>query len=377
MRVSCDELHSDIDSKTDLEPKPTFWRSNQTRPETDLEPKPTIWRSNQSKPETDSEPKPTIWRSNQSACNSELMHCLVVEEEHDMSQHLENYGFHCYRLTHRNASSGAANGLLTQIKNGHFRAVFIHMPVEKRDIQEKKYHAHLLNLASWTRQARSNGVPILWIGPLGNAWNEMDIRNMQNELQLFVAHFRFCNLQLSCRSLEPHQASATCIVTYSSHKLAAVPCRCSKDVEHVLCWYQATHNHRRHAWQRFLTARFSTIVSAFGIVVASGNLKSPGTLGLQATPDLQSADSKPEGQDDSEQNQLFGVLDHKPKGNTGNVHASVVSASGDENQHNQQPTTSNQDKANSFGVLDSKVENPIKPHVVLTSQNQTKQHAFL
>ena len=45
------------------------------------------------------------------------MHCLVVEEEHDMSQYLTNYGYSCYRLTHRNADSGAANGLLTKIKN--------------------------------------------------------------------------------------------------------------------------------------------------------------------------------------------------------------------------------------------------------------------
>ena len=262
-----------------------------------------------------------------------------------MSQHLENYGFHCYRLTRRNASSGAANGLLTQIKNGNFRAVFIHMPVKKKDIRENKYHAHLLTLASWTRQAHANVIPVLWIGPFGNAWNELDIRNMQNELKLFVTYFRFCNLQISCRSLEPHQASGTCIVIYSSHKLTAAQCRCEKGIEHVLCWYQATQNHRRHAWQRFLTARFAQIVGEFGILVAFGKLKSPGNLGLQATPDYEHS-SKPEGQDDLEQNQSFGVLSHKPKGNNANALAPVVSASADMKTEQSQ----------SCDVLNSKLE---------------------
>ena len=61
-------------------------------------------------------------------CN-ENTHCLVVEEEHDMSQYLTNYGYRCYRLTHRNADSGAANGLLTKIKNREFCVLMIHMPV--------------------------------------------------------------------------------------------------------------------------------------------------------------------------------------------------------------------------------------------------------
>ena len=48
------------------------------------------------------------------------------------------------------------NGLLTRIKNGYFRAVMIHMPVKKKDIRENRYHAHIRNLVSWTRQAHEN-----------------------------------------------------------------------------------------------------------------------------------------------------------------------------------------------------------------------------
>ncbi len=76
------------------------------------------------------------------------MHCLVVEEEHDMSQYLTNYGYSCYRLTHRNADSGAANGLLTKIKNREFCVLMIHMPVKKKDIRENRYHAHMRTLVS-------------------------------------------------------------------------------------------------------------------------------------------------------------------------------------------------------------------------------------
>ena len=52
--------------------------------------------------------------------SKENTHCLVVEEEQDMNQYLTNCGYQCYRLTHRNADSGAANGLLTKIKNRKF-----------------------------------------------------------------------------------------------------------------------------------------------------------------------------------------------------------------------------------------------------------------
>ena len=65
-------------------------------------------------------------------------HCLVVEEEHDMSQYLTNCGYSCYRLTHRNADSGAANGLLTKIRNREFCVLMIHMPVKKKDIRENR-----------------------------------------------------------------------------------------------------------------------------------------------------------------------------------------------------------------------------------------------
>ena len=139
----------------------------------------------------------------------ENMHCLIVEEEHEMSQLLEKHGLYTYRLTHRNADSGAANGLLTRIKNGYFRAVIIHMPVKKKDTKENKYHAHIRNLVSWTRQAHENEIPVLWIGPFGNAWNEFEIRNMQNELKLFLTHpgFAVCKshvVHLNLIKLQEH-----------------------------------------------------------------------------------------------------------------------------------------------------------------------------
>ena len=226
--------------------------------------------------------------------DTKVTHCLIIEEEHEMSQYFENHGVHVYRLTHRNADSGAANGLLTRIKDGHFVAVIIHMPIKKKDIKENRYHAHIRNLASWTRQAHINHIPILWIGPFGNAWNELEIRNLQNELKLYLTHFRFCNMQLSCRSLEPHQASGTCIVTLSSRKLKHAPCNCEKSIEHVLCWYEAKQHERRHAWRQFLSIKFGDMVAlivAYGILprqrlVLDSGLNQQSALGLQATPDL-------------------------------------------------------------------------------------------
>jgi len=130
--------------------------------------------------------------SQQMLLTRENTHCLVVEEEHDMSQYLTNCGYQCYRLTHRNADSGAANGLLTKIKNREFCVLMIHLPVKKKDIRENRYHAHLRNLVSWTRQAHLSELPVLWIGPLGNAWHDIEIRNMQKELNLFNHYFRKC-----------------------------------------------------------------------------------------------------------------------------------------------------------------------------------------
>ena len=107
---------------------------------------------------------------------------LIIEEEPEISDALESRDFRALRLTHRNASTGAANGISSRLRDNEFIAFIVHAPRKKIDVHEDRFHAHLRTLAAWTRVAHDNHVPILWIGPVGKFWQEEPVMNMHEEL---------------------------------------------------------------------------------------------------------------------------------------------------------------------------------------------------
>ena len=161
-------------------------------------------------------------------------HCLVLEEEHSMSATLGNMNFQCTRLTHRNAETGAIQGIVSKLRDKHYCALIIHIPTKKRDIKEKRYQAHLKVLVSWSKHAHESSIPILWIGPFGKVWQEFCIREMVEQLRLQTAYYNFCKLKLSCKPLEGNEASASCFTTVSNFKPKGARCNCNQNIKHTL-----------------------------------------------------------------------------------------------------------------------------------------------
>ena len=141
---------------------------------------------------------------------------LVIEEEPVFSDALESRDFRALRLTHRNAQTGAANGISSKLRDNEFIAFIVHAPRKKIDVHEDRYHAHLRTLAAWTRMAHENQIPVLWIGPVGKFWQEEPVMNIHEELTLFHAHYRLCRYDLSCKQLEQKQKSASGIYALSN-----------------------------------------------------------------------------------------------------------------------------------------------------------------
>ena len=169
-----------------------------------------------------------------------------------MSAVLETMKYQCTRLTHRNAESGAIQGIVSKLRDKQYCALLIHLPTKKQDIKEKRYQAHLKVLISWSKHAHDSGIPLLWIGPFGKAWQEHCLREMIEHLRLQTEYYNFCKLKLSCKPLEPNEVSASCFTVIRTFKTNGAKCKCKQGIKHTLCWYESTETRRKAIWQQFL-----------------------------------------------------------------------------------------------------------------------------
>ena len=83
---------------------------------------------------------------------------LILEEEPAISDALESRDFRALRLTHRNANTGAANGISSRLRDNEFIALIVHAP-RKRWIFMKIGIMHtfglLLHGRAWQMKIRS------------------------------------------------------------------------------------------------------------------------------------------------------------------------------------------------------------------------------
>ena len=149
----------------------------------------------------------------------------MIEDKHGHSQIFIDLGHQVVRHQPRQLNTGMTNSVARKIKDSEFSAVVTEVPVSGVHVAPPRHHAAVHQLCTWATLCIAIDIPMVFIGTFCEKWKDPQLAALITGGQIHLAHHRMCHFGVK---IDPtaRMPSSSCVVTASTIKLKAHPCKC-------------------------------------------------------------------------------------------------------------------------------------------------------
>ena len=173
----------------------------------------------------------------QPSCNNPVTsQALVFEETPMLSNVLQDAGWKAVRYSPHQINSGNTSQIAFDIKQGHFKLLWIDLPQIGRHVSKDRMHSMLSQLCRWLQIASEVGVTACVFGAFGHSWSNENFQVLTQQHKFHKSYHRACHfgLKLDITQTAP---SKICFVLLSKPKVESHLCNCeASQNEHKLDW---------------------------------------------------------------------------------------------------------------------------------------------